>query len=381
MTRPLVIMALFFVFCLLTSSAMAEDVEVYNEEAIKEKIKKVWETRIEKIGGFRANLEVNHHDLISDSLQGSDVTTKPSPEYTDYKTQIEIKCDGNKYFFNLYGARTGEDGRTLLEQDFITSYDGGSHKLLWSPTTDRKYHSGEIQPYKFCDRIKNLSYIPINVFCVPIDDKVNFLYLNNKEIVSTNAIINNKSCIHLSEKHSNLSRDLFLDKNNNYNLERYQLIINGKVDYQLDCTYQKINNLHVPKSWTTTVFYDQETLESSTLYNVTTIDLGLEIPHEEFEIKFPYGTVVSDVTSPKAASRTGTYDYIVLEDGKVREIPFHEVFLSYDELLNTKPKEKIVEGNNRFVIITPLLVINLTLIVIVISFLFFRRKSKKQTSS
>jgi hypothetical protein len=99
-------------------------------------------------------------------------------------------------------------------------------------------------------------------------------------------------------------------------------------------TRKDVSGLWVPNTWSAAL-YDGPKLIRTVEAKVGELAVNPDTTPDDFRIDFPVGTKVTDSTGAT------TRDYIVREEGKVREIPRRELAQKYEDLVRTEPGELV----------------------------------------
>jgi hypothetical protein len=128
------------------------------------------------------------------------------------------------------------------------------------------------------------------------------------------------------------------DQNQDLSVLRYIQIDRGIATAQLDCQYKRDDeaSIWIPQHWTTW-WFDREGRPRA-IYEMTTTAFRANpmIASSLFAMEFPYRSVVSDLRVDMPKGRTGTYDYVVMNDGSERRILWREREAPLEQLLSTK---------------------------------------------
>ncbi len=130
------------------------------------------------------------------------------------------------------------------------------------------------------------------------------------------------------------------DPGKDFAIVRYLSMAAQRVKLQLDCHYSRHETgLWLPAKWTTWWF--DGNCAPVMIYEMTALTYVVNptIDPSRFDLTFPTGAVISDLRPGKPKGRTGTYDYVVLENGGERRITWSERNATYPELLKTRSGE------------------------------------------
>jgi len=358
-----------FVLLLLTTSAIASD---FSPEVVRE----AWKRRAEKLAGFDITFETSHVETVTeDMLEDSELelSINELPETIAYQTTSRILADGRMIRYELQGLRP-DINMQLRKSNFVCSYDMSRSCILNEPTTDFSYTTGIIHNEEHCSTALPLRNAPI-VFVTSLYTLAEFGIDLDKMILQPNeATINGTSCIVLSQTGENgfPSSELWLDPKAGFSIRRLRFLNGTTCVNQIDCSYKKEAEFLVPQEWTTTRFLPDGGLLTSSKSTVVKMLVNQDFTTDDFSITFPAGTVVSDARNSETAGRTGTHDYIVLENGKKRVITWEDRNTPYEELLRTKPEIKNIKQPNNF--LSVMVAANLLVVITLVVYLFARRR-------
>ncbi len=212
--------------------------------------------------------------------------------------------------------------------------------LLFEPDTNKSYPAGFIYTESHCSNATPLENYPLLFVCSPHLLPLLGVDLDTMTIQVEEAKISGFTCIVLQqpEQPSQLACELWLDPQSEYSVRRARFLSGSRCVAQIDCDYSPVSDHWFPGQWTSMKFFPDGSLLTSATSTISEILPNKNLTRDDFSITFPVGTVVSDLRNPETAGRTGTHDYIVLENGKKREITWEERHLTYEQLLSKTPQ-------------------------------------------
>jgi len=239
--------------------------------------------------------------------------------------------------YELSSERPGATG--VADQPYFATYDGEVSKSLFGKGTDDTHSTGSITTLKQCEAVSQLDTLPVRMAYAMQLPKISEIKIEALNLSSQTREIDGHSCVVLEQKNEGSIAStiaLWVNPAKDYAIERYQLYVGDKVQMQVDISYEfKPGSGWLLSHWSSSRFGPDESLVTYSKTTVTQQEVNPQFEAHEFDIEFPVGTVVSDSRPihKSKTGRTGTLDYVVLENGKTRPITWEDRHTSYEELI------------------------------------------------
>jgi hypothetical protein len=325
LVEPVAFVLVFWIVSIVSASAVAlEGKPTINE------IKATWLDRMKRLPPARFEW--------STIMIETSVPADPEARQREFTTTSRLSIQGAKTRYSLSGVRplgNGESGT----QDFVSAFDGHVGSSLWSPTADRKYHSGHIVATPYSNEVKTLNCRPVVWLYLPFDS-VSELDFSELKLQDSSVRFEEEDCWLLRKTLGDFTLTYTLAPSRGFAIVRQVIREGHRAVSQLDCSYEQKNDRWIPMRWTYTRFAptgDPQLVEQST---VTKLEADPKFSEDEFKLDFPVGTVVSDHRPQPGVGRTGTFDYVVMKDGSKRRITWDERHTPYDELVRRPRKPR-----------------------------------------
>lgn len=308
-------------------------------------VTEAWRRRAEKFHSARFVLrtqrtDVNENvlDLDESASDNAQVEAEVIAGVFEYTLTTKISIDGIRMHHELQGERPM--GSRLGRADRSSAYNGEVSKSFTDSNARFKYPTGHIYKMEQCEATSVFYTHPLRWTYALFEQAVSGINLDKLTLSTRQGVIDDQECLILEQKSEFTfggDEAFWIDPSKDYSIVRYTVGTGDQVAAQIDCTYQ-FDPEHgwAPSRWTTWRFRGDGTPRTTGKVEVVEYEINPEFSSDEFEITFPVGTLVSDQRPQKGIGRTGTFDYIVLEGGKKRQITWDERHASYDELVATE---------------------------------------------
>jgi hypothetical protein len=294
------------------------------------------------------------------------------PEFLDYTMTTRLLIQAGSIRYELTGDMP-DDKATLFKQDLLQTSNGVISKSFYNKGM-HPFPTGFInkEPTNRALNTANARF-PLWTFLPP--EPINLGFDLSRLAMTGEGTVDGHRCLILQDKpSSDQTLSYWISSDQDCSIVRLVVETNGKVTYQMDCSYHADRiGLYVPMTWTATSFgFNNGEVSGSSKNEMVYCKFNVKTSAEDFDVSFLPGTVVSDSRPQPGIGRTGTLDYIVMPDGQKRIITWDKRFASYEELLATP------SGNTTWFFGKAwFLVINLVLITAIV-FLVWRRKMKRR---
>jgi hypothetical protein len=340
----MVVVACLTPLCIVSGFAFGQDVSEANKksEITYDVIKKAWLARQKTYSAAKLSLVQDVKRLKLMAAQGPHpelnkidpaMAEKLANAYDEYQEKIQISIAGSRIHYCRNGMMPGEKG--LLYSGKTQAACDGRTVMCFSDKNDEiPYPRGSIGQNPQCDAEFMIDFEPI-VWTFGNLDRTLLAQLGNTDITVTDAILDSRLCIVLKTNGTGLwsgqANSYWLDPSKNYVVVRHTSAC-GKLGAQLDCSYvQSGEGCWVPTEWTITAKYGNgghhmDTPSYIVHAKVQESVVNPTFAQDEFTIKFPPGTIVSDVRPQARLSSGGEgYFFLVEKNGRQRMIAPKEV--------------------------------------------------------
>jgi outer membrane lipoprotein-sorting protein len=234
-----------------------------------------------------------------------------------------------------WNASSGRQGM----QDYLAVFNGSSSKIFHPPDVV-EFPRGTIRNEKTHADVNNVYTRAILLWCRATHPVLG--PLRNAQFTDQGipAKLGDSACVVLQDKSMGGAADrrYWVDVTRDYVVRRYTLGADGKIEIQLDIDYKQDTKAGwAPSGWTLVWTRPNGKLRESSKATVTELLVNTNIPSSEFEIRFPPGTWVTDMTRE---SQLGKFmDYIQKDGEETREVLRADAGASYEQLATTNPGE------------------------------------------
>ena len=181
------------------------------------------------------------------------------------------------------------------------------------------------------DGLEDISLIPILLWCRPLNPGCAGIDPSTTRALPQRVKMSGRECIVLTRARGRVTDRWLVDSANEHNILKYEVLHGDVANCQIDISYKLDDTgLSVPSGWKILWNISGGMARSSTLVNVTTW-VGLEVfSPSDFELVFPYGTMVHDLNTDTK--------YLVVDGGKQRNVTRDEWRrgATYQQMLSTK---------------------------------------------
>jgi hypothetical protein len=225
----------------------------------------------------------------------------------------------------------------FVVQPYLVVFDGDIGKtLLRTGTPYTPWPSGTIQRRNLAASSLYLSPLIMTFRAMQPDLRL----FNLEKMLGGGhmATIDGTSCVEFEARSGNSLERAWLAPSRQWTLLRYLTIVSEQPRTKVDIHYR--NDLRegwIPQRWEVSSFGPQGKLERSMRATMTSCEINAHLEREEFDIVFPAGTHVADLTDPKRRST-----YIVREGDRKRTILPSEIGASYEELVSSEPRNRLL---------------------------------------
>jgi hypothetical protein len=272
-------------------------------------------------------------------LLGPTPDDKPIPEAdVTYDSPSEIAIDGVKMRYWFRGLSWYIPKKTKAMQDYLAVFDGQSSKIF-HPIGLNNYPRGTIRDEKTHADVPNIYVRPILVWCRPLNLLLGPFKSAQFVLSKTPGRIGDRDCLVLEDVDSNTGRTqvVWVDSQRNYSVMRLAISHDGKISVQIDMDYERNSQGEwIPKGWSL-VWMTGDKLKESAKATISELKCNPTIPADQFQIAFPNGTWVVDMTQKSDSG--GARQYIQREGGRQREILPGDRGATYEEIINSEPGE------------------------------------------
>lgn len=288
-----------------------------------ETIVKAWKDRQAKVERARFEFSATRtfHKGATDYLAaigGGKVTDVPNPPQDHrVKGRARLGVDGARLRYAMDMDEWDPVTRALYPEHYEDAFDGEVFRSLRNPQSPASYPVGQIRPAKKSPSATQFSLLPL-LTAVRGDPAGMIAELASYKVSPDTIQVGTRPCVELVRELPARGRRevLYLDRQRGYVLVRKMTLQNDKPTWQLDVTHSEDRTAGwVPKAWEFVVRSpDATVIVGSGSRSVTGYELNPKFPADAFDLKFPPGTVVRDLTSGKAV------DSVIQEDGTSRPV-------------------------------------------------------------
>jgi hypothetical protein len=299
-------------------------------------ITKAWADRQDKVVSAKFSWKehrVHPKGTLGDGREAGDAkpVTTPANDVAFDLTHT-LTFDGAKMRYTWKGKVWNSEGSGVVDQDYVGSFNGLAPKVLW-PRGATGHPVGTIMQGKKLLDVNQLQNLPLLMTYRAMHSTMGLFDPKEFMLSDRQGIVSGRKCVLLKQVNGG-AITYWVDAENHY-LMRYATEKDGKTGIQIDLSYTPHPDYgQVLSGWRAVVYGVNGRLTESSESQVTDYSINLKIPDDEFELEFPPGTRVSDLTTP---SDIGDYtDYIVRKNGEKRAITADEnLKATYEQLVNT----------------------------------------------
>jgi hypothetical protein len=293
-----------------------------------------------------------------------------------FKCELIGKDDWLKYSESGQAPARGPGKSMIRDNHSLTSaFDGDSYQRLELPLQVRPYPQGTIEQTSGT-YYKNTTLKPLLFWWRPLDKRVIGADLEDFEEDKSSSDVEGRTCCHLVKKSSGkgpFTVEMWVDIERNANIVKYfrKEESSGVITLQYDVSLIHDKEVGwIPAAWVMRSGRDENS-GTVTTAEVTGYKINQPLQKEDFVLKFPHGTLVTD-KRPKESRR-----YIVRANNSERIISREDIAkrLSYTDLLNT---DSSVEGGGTW---KKSVIVGNVLILCVLIGLWVKRKLKARRAS
>ena len=309
------------------------------------KVVNFWQVREKKVQTFKFRWEEQQTFTTGALMDPSwpigknpNKLTLPSRDEA-FPAKFELVVAGDKVRYSHTGVAIGFKKGIIPNQLNQSVFNGKEAKSYYEPIA-AEYGTGFISDDKTNPDVKTVSLEPILRNLRPFHPSMGFATFASMldpsvfRLQSQHALVRGRSCLILERRPTPpdpYTERFYLDPDRDCVIIRSNLLLAGKLVYELDITELKQDIVWVPVEWKSHRYDRDGRLESSITANVTDFSINKDIPDEEFNIEFPPGTWVKVRKGGKIVEQ-----FIQREGGQKRLITPEEEGASYAQLLNSE---------------------------------------------
>ncbi len=327
--------------------AGAGTVQESEPPASTEALARAWKTRENQVRSasfsWKSKLTLVRNSMSVVQRASSEEQRFPDQD-TTYESSYRLAFDAGKTRFESSSKAWHADRSELVNQDGVSTFNGQVAKAFSGPGLVA-HPTGTILSDPVHPDIHNVENHSLLWCYRGLDPKMGGIRLSDYAMASDWAIISGRKCFALRENpHPKRPgrRTFWVDAGNSYVIRRYTTDVNGKVSLQLDIDYSDNTAAPVPVAWRLVWLGSDGSLRQSGDARVTEHHLNAVIAPEEFDQRFPPGTLVTDQRRP---SDLGQRSFFIQRDGDAqRPILRADIGASYQQLLDSEPGKALQVG-------------------------------------
>ncbi len=222
------------------------------------------------------------------------------PRDTTYrvKSSCEMDRDMMRYGFNGESLQVYNDG-ALEHREYVSASDGVVSRAFWPiPNKLRAYPKGTTFDEKICCDASTLEVKPLLWIYRALDPR--FAFSERSLRLSPNdEMIDNVKCKIVYFEKNGVRSSIWTDPARDFVPLRFTIgsPVTGEITIRTDITYRQVpSHGWTPTGWRTLQPATGD-LRRSVIARVMESAINIEIPRERFQIEFPPGTVVIDMSN------------------------------------------------------------------------------------
>jgi hypothetical protein len=295
-------------FCILLIAclgpmALGSSCVVADDAITIKQVVNAWRSREQRVKSFRFQWAEDHFQAKGSSVlpqapqyEGVVFPARDTPYHVD--SGCEMDRHMMRYSFSGESLQVYNDGALEL-REYVSASDGDVSKAFWAlPNKLRNYPKGVIFDEKLCSDAGTLDVKPLLWLYRALDPRFAFSE-QSLQLSRRSGIVDGKACAIVACAKGETEYSIWTDPARDFVPLRFTIAstTTGKVTTQADITHQKDPSRGwTPTGWTI-VRTSAGNLQHSIVARVTNCAINVEIPKSRFQIEFPPGTIVIDMTN------------------------------------------------------------------------------------
>lgn len=253
------------------------------------------------------------------------------PEFASLDAAREFTWNGDQmsYKWKRQGFQPETSNIIAIEGASVCGGQTGSRAIMSQELTE--YPLGTVIKGTQLESLEDIDLIPILLWCRPLNSGCSGIDPKTTEILPQRVKVSGRECIVLSRARGRVTDKWYVDPANEHNALKYEVAHGDEAPTQIEISYRlDETGLSVPSEWKIVWNPSSGWTSSSTSANVTRWAGRDSVNPADFELVFPYGTMVHD-------RNTGA-EYLVVDGGKQRIVTRDEWRrgATYRQMLSTE---------------------------------------------
>jgi hypothetical protein len=324
-----------------------------------EKIAKIWRDRQERLKSVQLTWTEREtvpkgavSSFLLSALGADDATRRMKdmgiepgevipPIDTTFDVAVSLSLDGEKVRHVRDDQQWSAKAKSFVAQPETTVFDGATGKTFRPvAATWMSWPSGIV---KARNPIGSSLYLsPVMMSFRPFHTEMRLFDVESLVLTGRRAMVDGNWCLEALQRMQTYEQRVWLDPSRDFVMVRFLSTQKERLTRKIDVRYRQHSpSLWLPDSWEIVMFHPDGKLERSMRGTLASCEINLPLEAQEFEIEFPAGTRVVDLSDPKHET-----DYIVREGGAKRMILPGEIGATYEQIINSRPGEALGKGKS-----------------------------------
>jgi hypothetical protein len=290
-----------------------------------------WVERKTIVAGFLSNMQA--YDPTLRAEPGATARSVIPPQDVTFDVSSLFLLDGEKTYFSNDDRGWSPKEQAYVQSPNIIAYNGKTG--TWFHPAGFPTGPWPQAVIKANNEVKMHNVLPFLMAFRPLVANLRFFDLETFGSTGQTALIGGHACSELRYDRGTFIRRVWVDPSREYVIARILDTGQEQIQNKIDIQYRKDPMYGwVPETWDIVTFLPPGKLAITIRASVNKCEINANVPAKEFDIEFPVGTRVLDLTDPK-----GETNYILKEGGRKRMILKEDIGATYEQQLNSEPGE------------------------------------------